>query len=124
VRIQAESQRNYLHGFLASHLLGYVGEISQEQQDEPAFNDLSIGSIVGKSGVEKSFDQVIRGKPGQKTVEVDARGAERKTLTVIEQTAGDDLYLSIDLTLQRLAESLLDQESGAVVAIDPTNGDV
>ena len=124
VRIQAESQRNYLHGLLASHLLGYVGEISQEQQDEPAFIDLTIGSIVGKSGVEKSFDQVIRGKPGQKTVEVDARGAERKTLAVIEQTAGDDLYLSIDLTLQRLAESLLDQESGAVVAIDPTNGDV
>jgi penicillin-binding protein 2 len=124
LRIQAESQRNYLHGLLASHLLGYVGEISQEQQDEPAFTALTIGSIVGKSGVEKSFDQVIRGKPGQKTVEVDARGAERKTLAVIEQTAGDDLYLSIDLPLQRLAESLLDQESGAVVAIDPTNGDV
>ena len=124
VRIQAESQRNYLHGLLASHLLGYVGEISQEQQDEPAFNDLTIGSIVGKSGVEKSFDQVIRGKPGQKTIEVDARGAERKTLAVIEQIAGDDLYLSIDLPLQRLAESLLDQESGAVVAIDPANGDV
>ena len=124
LRIQAESQRNYLHGLLASHLLGYVGEISPEQQDEPAFTDLTVGSIVGKSGVEKSFDPVIRGKPGQKTIEVDARGAERKTLAVVEQTAGDDLYLSIDLSLQRLAESLLDQESGAVVAIDPTNGDV
>jgi penicillin-binding protein 2 len=124
LRIQAESQRNYLHGLLASHLLGYVGEISQEQQDEPAFTALTVGSIVGKSGVEKSFDQMIRGKPGQKTIEVDARGAERKTLAVVEQTAGDDLYLSIDLPLQRLAESLLDQESGAVVAIDPANGDV
>ena len=124
VRIQAESQRNYLHGFLASHLLGYVGEISQEQQDETAFTDLTMGSIVGKSGVEKSFDQVIRGRPGQKTIEVDARGAERKTLAVVEQTSGDDLYLSIDLPMQRLAESLLDPESGAVVAIDPANGDV
>jgi penicillin-binding protein 2 len=124
LRIQAESQRNYLHGFLASHLLGYVGEISQEQQDETAFTDLTMGSIVGKSGVEKSFDQVIRGRPGQKTIEVDARGAERKTLAVVEQTSGDDLYLSIDLPMQRLAESLLDPESGAVVAIDPANGDV
>lgn len=124
LRIQAESQRNYLHGFLASHLLGYVGEISPEQQDETAFTDLTMGSIVGKSGVEKSFDQVIRGRPGQKTIEVDARGAERKTLAVVEQTSGDDLYLSIDLPMQRLAESLLDPESGAVVAIDPANGDV
>ncbi|HEY3197461.1 MAG TPA: penicillin-binding protein 2 [Nitrospirales bacterium] len=124
LRIQAESQRNYLHGLLASHLLGYVGEISQEQQDETAFTDLTMGTIVGKSGVEKSFDQVIRGRPGQKTIEVDARGAERKTLAVVEQTSGDDLYLSIDLPMQRLAESLLDPESGAVVAIDPANGDV
>jgi penicillin-binding protein 2 len=124
LRIQAESQRNYLHGLLASHLLGYVGEVSPEQQDEPAFSDSATGSIVGKSGVEKSFDQIIRGKSGQKTVEVDARGAERKTLAVVEQTAGNDLYLSIDFTLQRMAESLLGQESGAVVAIDPANGDV
>ena len=124
LRIQAESQRNYLHGLFGSHLLGYVGEVSPEQQDEPAFADLSPGSVVGKTGVEKTFDQVIRGKPGQKTVEVDARGTERKTLTVVEQTSGDDLYLSLDLNLQRMAESLLAEESGAVVALDPRNGDV
>jgi penicillin-binding protein 2 len=123
-RIQAESQRNYLHGLVGSHLLGYVGEVSPEQQDEPAFADLIPGSVVGKTGVEKTFDQVIRGKPGQKTIEVDARGSERKTLTVTEQTSGDDLYLSLDLTLQRLAESLLNEEAGAVVAVDPRNGDV
>jgi penicillin-binding protein 2 len=124
LRIQAESQRNYLHGLIASHLLGYVGEVSQEQQDEPAFADLTQGSMVGKTGVEKTFDPVIRGKPGQKTMEVDARGAERKTLAVVEQIAGNDLYLGLDLNLQRLAEALLDQEAGAVVAIDPSNGDV
>ena len=124
LRIQAESQRNYLHGLLGSHVLGYVGEVSQEQQDEPAFADLVQGSMVGKTGVEKSFDQVIRGRSGQKTMEVDARGAERKTLAVVEQTAGDDLYLSLDFKLQRLAESLLSEESGAVVALDPSNGDV
>ena len=124
LRIQAESQRNYVHGPLGGHLLGYVGEVSQEQQDEPAFADLAMGSIVGKTGVEKTFDPQIRGKTGQKTIEVDARGTERKTLSVVEQTAGNDLYLSLDLDLQRLAEALLDQESGAVVALDPENGDV
>lgn len=124
LRIQAESQRNYVHGSLGGHLLGYVGEVSPEQQDEPAFADLTQGSIVGKSGVEKTFDQEIRGKPGQKMIEVDARGNERKTLSVAEQTPGDDLHLSLDMRLQRLAESLLGQEAGAVVAMDPANGDV
>src|SRR5437899_6668609 len=124
LRIQAESQRSYVNGPLAGHLLGYVGEVSAEQQDEPAFAGLVQGSFVGKTGVEKTFDQVIRGKPGQKTVEVDARGTERKTLSVQEQTSGDDLYLSIDVPMQRMAENLLGNESGAVVAIDPNNGDV
>ena len=124
LRIQAESQRNYLYGALASHLLGYVGEVSPEQQDEPAFADLTQGNVVGKSGVEKMYDRAIRGKAGWKAIEVDARGNERKTLSVAEQTPGDDVYLSLDLRLQRLAESLLGEEAGAIVALDPTNGDV
>jgi penicillin-binding protein 2 len=124
LRIQAESQRHYLHGTLASHLLGYVGEVSPEQLDEPAFEGLSQGSIVGKAGVEKTYDGVIRGISGEKTIEVDARGNEQRTVEIVEQTPGNDLYLSIDLPLQRLAESLLSEESGAVVALDPTNGDV
>jgi penicillin-binding protein 2 len=124
LRIQAESQRNYLHASLAGHLLGYVGEVSPEQQDEPAFADLSQGSIVGKAGVERTYDRVIRGTAGEKTIEVDARGNERKTVAVVEQTPGDDLYLSLDLRMQQMAESLLGEEAGAIVALDPTNGDV
>src|SRR5712692_6623308 len=107
LRIQAESQRNYLHASLAGHLLGYVGEVSPEQQDEPAFAGLSQGSIVGKAGVERTYDRVIRGTAGEKTIEVDARGNERKTVAVVEQTPGDDLYLSLDLRMQQMAESLL-----------------
>jgi penicillin-binding protein 2 len=124
LRVQAESQRNYVHGPLGSHLLGYVGEVSPEQQEEPDFAGLVQGNIVGKAGVEKTYDRMLRGKPGEKTIEVDARGNERKTVAVVEQTPGDDLYLSLDLRLQRLAESLLGNESGAVVALDPRNGDV
>src|SRR5207249_1345312 len=97
LRVQAESQRNYVHGPLGSHLLGYVGEVSPEQQEEPDFAGLVQGSIVGKAGVEKTYDRMLRGKPGEKTIEVDARGNERKTVTVVEQTPGEDLYLSVDL---------------------------
>lgn len=124
LRIQAESQRNYPQGPLGGHLLGYVGEVSPEQQDEPAFAGLPQGSMVGKAGVEKTYDRVIRGTAGEKTIEVDARGNERKTVDVVEQTPGDDLYLSLDLRMQQMAESLLGEEAGAVVALDVTNGDV
>ena len=124
LRVQAESQRNYVQGPLGSHLLGYVGEVSPEQQEEPDFAGLVQGSIVGKAGVEKTYDRMLRGKPGEKTIEVDARGNERKIVAVVEQTPGDDLYLSLNLRLQRLAESLLGAESGAIVALDPRNGDV
>jgi len=124
LRVQAESQRNYVHGPLGSHLLGYVGEVSPEQQEEPDFAGLVQGSIVGKAGVENTYDRMLRGKPGEKTIEVDARGNERKTVAVVEQTPGEDLYLSLDLRLQRFAESLLGAEAGAVVALDPRNGDV
>ena len=124
LRVQAESQRNYVQGPLGSHLLGYVGEVSPEQQEEPDFAGLVQGSIVGKAGVEKTYDRMLRGKPGEKTIEVDARGNERKIVAVVEQTPGDDLYLSLNLRLQRLAESLLGAEAGAIVALDPRNGDV
>jgi len=124
LRIQAESQRNYPHGGLGGHLLGYVGEVSPEQQHEPALTDLPQGSIVGKAGIEKTYDRVIQGLAGEKTVEVDARGNEQATVAVTEQTPGDDLYLSLDLRLQETAETLLGGEAGAVVALDATNGDV
>ena len=124
LRIQAESQRNYPQGSLGGHLLGYVGEVSPEQQDEPAFAGLPQGSMVGKAGVEKTYDRMIRGMAGEKTIEVDARGNERKTVSVVEQTPGDDLYLGLDLRMQQMAESLLGEEAGAVVALDVTNGDV
>src|SRR3989442_1561962 len=92
LRVQAESQRNYVQGPLGSHLLGYVGEVSPEQQEEPDFAGLVQGSIVGKAGVEKTYDRVLRGKPGEKTIEVDARGNERKIVAVVAQSPGDERY--------------------------------
>ena len=59
--MQVESRRNYLGGMAASHVLGYVGEVSPEQLEKPEFADLHQGSIVGQYGVEKFFDQIVRG---------------------------------------------------------------
>jgi penicillin-binding protein 2 len=124
VMIQVESQRNYPAGVTASHVLGYVGEVSAEQLEKPEFVELHQGSIVGQYGVEKFFDHIVRGQAGQKSIEVDALGHEKRTVTVDQPHAGDDLYLTIDARLQKVAEELLGQESGAIVALDPTKGDI
>ncbi len=124
VRIQGESQRNYPVGVTASHLLGYVGEVSADQLEQEAFADLHLGSIVGQYGVEQTYDRFLRGQAGQKVIEADALGHEKRTLSIEKPTAGDDLYLTIDLRLQQLAERLLGEESGAIVALDPTNGEL
>ncbi len=124
VMIQVESQRNYPGGAVAAHVLGYVGEISAEQLEKPEFADLHQGSIVGQYGVEKSFDRQVRGRAGQKSVEVDALGHEKRAVVMDKPLAGDDLYLTIDVRLQKLAEDLLGPESGAIVALDPRSGDI
>ena len=124
VMIQVESQRNYPGGVTAAHLLGYVGEISADQLEKPEFIDLHQGSIVGQYGVEKSYDRHMRGMAGQKSVEVDAVGHEKKASVVERPQAGNDLYLTIDVRLQKVAEDLLGAEQGAIVALDPNSGDI
>jgi penicillin-binding protein 2 len=124
VMIQVESQRNYPGGVTAAHLLGYVGEISADQLEKPEFVDLHQGSIVGQYGVEKSYDRYMRGMAGQKNVEVDALGHEKKAVVVERPQAGNDLYLTIDVRLQKVAEDLLGGEYGAIVALDPNSGDI
>jgi penicillin-binding protein 2 len=124
VMIQVESQRNYPVGVVAAHLLGYVGEISQEQLDRGESGELHQGSIIGQYGIEKSYDRFLRGKTGEKLTEVDALGHEKRTTLVEKPEAGDDLYLSIDIRLQRLAEELLGEESGAIVAMNTETGEV
>jgi penicillin-binding protein 2 len=124
VMIQAESQRNYPNGQAAAHLIGYVGEVSADQLETEEYEELHQGSIVGQYGVEKVYDRFLRGRAGQKVIEADALGHEKRTVQVEKPQAGDDLYLTIDLRLQKLAEDLLGEEAGAIVALDPTNGEV
>lgn len=125
VMIQVESQRNYPMGVTASHVMGYVGEVSADQLEKPEFAELHQGSIVGQYGVEKFFDQIVRGQAGQKSVEVDALGHEKRTVAVDQPRPGDDLYLTIDARLQKVSEELLgEEEAGAIIALDPTSGDI
>ena len=124
VMIQAEAQRNYPAGVNAAHVSGYVGEVSADQLDREENSDLHQGSIVGQYGIEKTYDRFLRGRAGQKSIEVDATGQEKRTVQVQKPEAGDDLYMTIDLRLQRTAEQLLGQEAGAIVALNPKNGEI
>lgn len=124
VLVQAELQRNYPAGLAAGHMTGYVGEVSSEQLERENSLDLHQGSIVGQYGLEKTYDRFLRGRPGQKVIEVDATGHVKRTVTIEKPHAGDNLYMTIDLRLQRLAETLLGEEAGAIVALDPTTGEV
>ena len=124
VMIQAESQRNFPTGLTASHVIGYVGEVSADQLEQVDYTDLHQGSIVGQYGVENTYDRFLRGRAGQKLIEADALGHEKRTVSVEKPRAGDDLYLTIDLRLQKLAEELLADEAGAIVALDPKTGEV
>ena len=123
VMVQVESQRNYPGGVTASHLLGYVGEVSPDQLEKPEFADLHQGSIVGQYGVEKFFDQLVRGQAGEKSIEVDAVGHEKRTVLWRSPMLGT-ICTSRSMRLQKVAENLLGEESGAIVALDPRTGDV
>ena len=122
--LEPEPQRNYLYGPLAAHLLGYVGEISPAQLQDPENSDVLPGTSVGQNGIEKTYDTHIRGGVGQKIIEVDALGHEMKVLRVQEPASGNDLYLTIDLNVQKAAEEALGKDAGTIVAINPRNGEI
>lgn len=124
VYIQMEPERYYPHGELASHILGYIGEISEDDLTRLRDNGYTVGDVVGKKGVEKIYDQVLRGEDGGVQVEVDASGVQRRTLAYKKPIQGQTLQLTIDWKVQELAEKLLGDQIGSVVITNPQTGEI
>lgn len=124
IQIDIEPRRHYLYKKSAAHLLGYLGEINIDELKSGLYPGVDSGDAIGRYGVEKSFEPFLRGQRGGRQVEVDANGRVIKVLKTVEPVSGNDLYLTLDLELQKVAESFLENDRGAVVAIDPSNGDV
>lgn len=124
VSLEPITIRYYPRDGFASHLLGYVGEISDAELNEPRYQGLHQGDIVGKDGIEEVLDPMLRGRPGAKQVEVDARNHPVKVLENLPPVPGQDVTLTIDADLQAAAEKALEGKRGAAVAIDPRNGQV
>ena len=124
IHIDIEPSRNYIHKKTAAHLIGYLGEINKDELDSGKFPNVRSGDSIGRYGVEKSFEADLQGKRGGHQLEVDVNGRVIKILKTVEPVSGNDLVLTIDLPLQQKAEGLLGENDGAVVALDPSNGDV
>ena len=124
VKIEAEFKRDAVYGSLAAHLLGYVGEITQDQLKKEEYAGVKSGTIIGQYGVEQSYDALLLGTPGEKKIEVDALGHEQEVVHEVLPLRGNDIFLSLDLKIQKEAEAVLDNRPGAIVALDPSNGDV
>ncbi len=122
--VSVRMQRNYPLGSVASHLLGYVGRIDKRDLKKIDNAEYSGSTHIGKSGIEKYYESRLHGKAGYELIEVDAHGKPQLKLDDKAPVAGEDLYLSIDLELQVRAEELLREHNGAIVAIDPRNGEV
>jgi penicillin-binding protein 2 len=119
-----DQRRLYPRNELGAHVLGYVGEVSEQELNSPDFAKYSQGDIVGKAGIERQYNDMLIGVDGQRRVVVDSMGRERKVLESTEAAAGNNLQLTLDLDLQAVAELALEGKRGAVVAIDPRNGEV
>ncbi len=124
VEINARLTRNYPNGGLAVHALGYVGRIDEDDLNKVDETSYAGTTYFGKLGLEKFYEDELHGTVGVQQVEVNARGRTLRVLSETPPIPGKNLYLTIDSQLQRVAEEALDEESGAVVAIDPNNGEV
>ena len=120
-----EERRFYPRDGFASHLIGYVGEVSEEMlNNDPKYAAYEPGDVVGKAGVEETYDELLRGQDGSRDVIVDSHGREVGYWRTQHAIPGQDLKLTIDIDIQRAAEVALGDNSGAVVAMDPRNGEI
>jgi penicillin-binding protein 2 len=137
VRQEPVAIRHYPYGEMAAQVLGYVGLLGVEQLKLPAFRGVQQGTVVGQEGLEYFYDRYLRGKPGERKVQVNAFGeAEPTRLGVVPPVAGHSLRLSLDLSLEQEGEKALREgiaiaraggkpaNGGAYVAMDPRNGQI
>ncbi|HSW40727.1 MAG TPA: penicillin-binding transpeptidase domain-containing protein, partial [Acidobacteriota bacterium] len=123
-QLALEPRRLYHHGTVSSHLLGYLGEVSRDELSADAFPGVVSGSRVGRSGVENAYNRLLMGTDGQRRVMVDSLGREVGLSDGTDAVTGNEIVLTLDLDLQLAAEKALEGSIGAVVAMDPRNGEI
>lgn len=122
--LEIDSLRNYPLGEAAAHVVGYIGQISPEELKDPLFNNYQANDLVGKMGIEQSFESQLKGVDGKTLIEVDATGKPIRTLGQTDPIAGQNITLTLDSTLQKAVfEAMKDVKKGAAIVSTP-NGQV
>lgn len=124
VEVRAELVRYYPHSELTAHALGFVGRINREELQRIDPVNYAGTNYIGKSGIERFYEQVLHGTVGYQHVETNARGRILRVLERVNPVPGEDLQLHLDLRLQRKAYQLLEGRRGAIVAIEPETGGI
>ena len=130
IRIKVEPIRNYEHKNFASHVLGYLGEVSKGELKASKFGRYEPGDMVGKNGLEKIYESQLRGKKGFKEVEVDVSGRELKALRKLSPKTGNSLVLTLDSRVQGKLETLMDEvlgensAEGSAVVMNVQSGEI
>lgn len=128
VELKARWVREYPHGDTAAHVLGFVGRISEDDlqslEDRGLTGNYRGTDIIGKKGIEKTWEETLHGSTGLEEVEVTATGRPVRTLSRIDPVPGSNLTLSLDIGLQKEAEKQFEGRRGALVAIEPDTGEV
>ncbi len=117
-------KRLYPQNGLAAHVIGYTGEISDTELDSPEYANEEPGALIGKFGLERKYNDQLRGVDGSRRVKVDNLGRERQDLENKEAIPGKSLQTTLDLDLQAVGELAMDGRVGALVALDPRNGEI
>ena len=117
-------RRIYPKDGFAAHVIGYVGEVSENELNSAEFIDYDQGDVVGKQGIERQYNKSLMGVDGQRQVVVDKLGQQRQMFGTKPAVPGKDLQLTLDLDLQAVAELAMDGRRGSVVALDPRSGEI
>ncbi len=122
--IMVEAKRSYPLGLTFAHVLGYVGEVNTEELERSGSGRLAMGDIVGKYGLERLEDNVLRGINGGRRVEVDAAGRDKRLVDEVPPRTGGVVRTTLDLDLQKAAAEAMGDRAGAVIAMAPKTGDI
>jgi len=122
--IEAEPKRYYPHGGFSSHVLGYLQEISINEFQLKKNEEKSIGDLIGKTGIEKEYEVKLFGKHGQVLEITDSLGRHKGEMKRQNPINGQDVFLTLDFSLQKKAEELLEGKEGAIVILDPRSGEI
>ena len=124
VIVTTRPMRSYIYKSAFSHMIGYLGKISESELEKYKSYGYGMRDFIGKDGIERSYNDYLKGRDGGLQMEVDSRGRHLRLLAIKEPIPGKDLTLSVDMELQIFCDSVLGDKMGAIVAIEPESGEV